>query len=257
MIKINLRKSVRVITSLSFVLFSCFLSSSLVASESKVTLEKAAINANDHASLQRGAKYFLNFCASCHSAEYIRYSRIAKDIKITDSDTADGEIYTDLVKTNLMFNTADINDHVKSSLRKKDGEKMFGMAPPDLTMVTRVRGVDWVYTYLKSFYVDENRPWGVNNTVFKDVAMPHVLYNYQGKQELKDGELQIVEPGKFNNEQYDEMITDLTNFLAYTAEPYKADRVYLGVWVLLFLTVFLVFAYLLKREYWRDIKKKK
>lgn len=224
-------------------------------SSAEVQLDKVNIDSSDYASLQRGAKYFTNFCGGCHSAEYMRYSRMAKDIKITDANTSDGEVYTDLVKTNLMFNTADINSHMKSGLTKKDGDKMFGVAPPDLTMVTRVRGNDWVYTYLKGFYADSNRPWGVNNKVFKDVAMPHILSNYQGKQELVGGELVITEPGIYNDEQYDQMVTDITNFLAYTAEPYKSDRISTGVWVLLFLSILLVFAYLMKREYWRDIKK--
>jgi len=205
--------------------------------------------------LQRGAKYFVNFCGGCHSAEYMRYSRMAKDIGLTDTD---GEVLTDLVKANLMFNTTDINSHIKSGLTKKDAGVMFGISPPDLTMATRVRGQDWVYTYLKSFYTDSDprRPWGVNNLVFKDAAMPNVLENFQGKQEFVDGELKVVKPGVYNTQQFDAMVTDITNFLSYTAEPYRADRMYAGVWVLLFLSVFFVFAYLLKREYWKDIKKK-
>lgn len=230
------------------------LSTGIYASES-VTLQKANINTSDNASLQRGAKYFMNFCASCHSAEYIRYSRFAKDIRITETEEANSELLVDLLKANLMFNTDDIHSHVKSALDKKDGEKMFGVAPPDLTMVTRVRGTDWVYSYLKSFYTDPTRPWGVNNAVFKDVAMPNVLANFQGEQELVGGELVVSKPGAYNDAEFDQMVTDLTAFLAYTAEPYKADRIYIGIWVLLFLSVLLVFAYLLKREYWKDVKK--
>ncbi len=235
-----------------YVLFGLYTHVS-TASQANIKLEKAPINASDEASLQRGAKYFMNFCGGCHSAEYMRYSQMAKDIKLTDTD---GAVLTDLVKTNLMFNTTDINSHIKTGMNKKDAAKWFGMAPPDLTMVTRVRGNDWVYTYLKSFYTDPKRPWGVNNLVFKDVAMPNVLQDYQGTQELQDHKLVIVEKGQQTPEQFDVMVTDLTNFLAYTAEPYKAQRVYLGVWVLLFLSVLFIFAYLMKREYWKNIKKK-
>lgn len=244
------------LTGICLLIFSLY-NNTGIANDVSVHLEQAPVNLSDYASLQRGAKYFMNFCAGCHSAEYIRYSRLSKDIKLTDSDSVDGEVLTDLVKANLMFNTADINSQIKSGLEKKDAQKMFGVAPPDLTMITRVRGQDWVYTYLKTFYKDSKRPWGVNNLVFKDAAMPHVLLNYQGEQRLNsNGELELVSPGLYTPEQYDQMITDLTGFLAYTAEPYKAERTSLGVWVLLFLSLFLVFAYLLKREYWKDVKNK-
>lgn len=226
-----------------------------VASESSTTLQKAPIDLSDSASLQRGAKYFMNLCASCHSAEYIRYSRLAKDIKITETEEQNGEVLVDVVKANLMFNTADINSHIKSSMSKKDAAKMFGVAPPDLTMITRVRGADWVYSYLKSFYTDPKRPWGVNNTVFKDVAMPNVLDNFQGQQALVDNKLVLTKNGVYDVDQFDQMVTDITAFLSYTAEPYRAERMYIGVWVLLFLSIFFVFAYLLKREYWKDVKK--
>lgn len=230
------------------------ISINIFANESAVHLLSAPINLKDEASLQRGAKYFMNLCSGCHSAEYIRYSRVAQDLKMTDTD---GNVLTDLVKTNLMFNTSDINTHIKSGMTTKDAEKWFGLAPPDLTMVTRVRGEDWVYTYLKSFYNDSKRPWGVNNLVFKDVAMPNVLADYQGEQNLIDNKLVIAKQGLYTAEKFDAMVTDITAFLSYTAEPYRAERMYIGVWVLLFLSVFFVFTYLLKREYWRDIKKDK
>ena len=234
-------------------LFIGFCAQTSVANVASVKLMKAPIDQKDEASLQRGAKYFMNFCGGCHSAEYMRYSQMAKDIKLTDTED---QILTDLVKTNLMFNTTDINSHIKTGMTKKDAAAWFGMAPPDLTMVTRVRGNDWVYTYLKSFYTDPKRPWGVNNLVFKDVAMPNVLQDYQGVQELKDHKLVVVKPGSYNEAQFNGLVADITNFLAYTAEPYKAQRIYIGVWVLLFLSVFFIFAYLLKKDYWKDIKKK-
>lgn len=232
--------------------FSLFIYNINASEANDVHLDKAKVDLSDKASLQRGAKYFMNFCVGCHSAEYQRYSRMMKDLNMTNTD---GEYLEDLVKANLMFNTADINSHIKSGLSVEDGAKMFGVAPPDLTMVTRVRGSDWVYTYLKSFYVDNNRPWGVNNLVFKDVAMPNVFENMQGVQELQNGKLESIKAGSLNYDQFDQVLNDLTNFLSYTAEPYKPERMYIGVWVLLFLGILLVFAYLLKREYWRDIKK--
>lgn len=221
------------------------------ANTGQIVLKSAPINLKDEASLQRGVKYYMNFCAACHSAQYIRYSRLAEDIKLTDTDN---QILTDEIKTNLMFNTTDINSQIKNGMLKKDAEKWFGVAPPDLTMVTRVRGQDWVYNYLKSFYIDKSRPWGVNNLVFKDVAMPNILAEYQGEQILDKGLLKIVKPGIYNEQQFDIMIADITNFLSYASEPYRANRIYIGIWVMLFLSVFLIFAYLMKREYWRDIK---
>jgi len=223
------------------------------ANEPDVKLLKAPINPQDEASLQRGAKYFMNFCSGCHSAEYMRYSQMAKDIKLSDSE---GQILTDLIKTNLMFNTTDINSHITSGMTKIDATKWFGTAPPDLTMVTRVRGNDWVYTYLKSFYTDPKRPWGVNNLVFKDVAMPNVLQDYQGEQNLVNHKLVQVKPGLYNSKEFNGLVADITNFLAYTAEPYKAIRIYYGVWVMLFLALFFVFAYLMKKEFWKDLKNK-
>lgn len=249
-------KKISNISIVSLLAITSFVSTNSLASGASIELQQAPIDLNDNASLQRGAKYFMNFCASCHSAEYMRYSRLAKDIKITETEEKDSAVLTDVVKANLMFNTTDINSHIKSSMTKKDGEKMFGVAPPDLTMVTRVRGSDWVYTYLKSFYTDPKRPWGVNNKVFKDVAMPNVLANFQGQQDLVNDQLVLTKDGLYDAEQYDEMVTDITAFLSYTAEPYRADRIYTGVWVLLFLSIFFVFAYLLKREYWKDVKKK-
>ncbi len=254
----NRRKNIKLLSLLSVSLISiCTMIpvSVAVAGESHIELQKAPVDLSDSTSLQRGAKYFMNLCASCHSAEYMRYSRLAKDIKITETEEKNSEVLTDLVKTNLMFNTADINSHIKTSMAKNDAAKMFGISPPDLTMVTRVRGADWVYSYLKSFYTDPKRPWGVNNLVFKDVAMPNVLDNFQGQQDLVDNKLVLTKQGVYDVEQFDQMVTDITAFLSYAAEPYRAERINTGVWVLLFLAMFLVFAYLLKREYWKDVKK--
>jgi ubiquinol-cytochrome c reductase cytochrome c1 subunit len=220
--------------------------------EASEVLQKAPIDLEDKASLQRGAKYFMNYCSGCHSLGYLRYSRLAEDLGIRD---ADGKILTDIVKSNLMFNTLKINEPILSSLKTADGKTLFGIAPPDLTLETRARSPDWVYTYLKSFYLDHGKVWGVNNLVFKDVAMPHVLSALQGEQTLEQGELVLTHPGSLSVVQYDQLVTDLVNFLTYAAEPARATRHYIGGWVLLFLSLLFVFAYLLKREYWKDIKK--
>jgi ubiquinol-cytochrome c reductase cytochrome c1 subunit len=168
-----------------------------------------------------------------------------------------------------------LNDKVNStigvSMPKVDAQKWFGVAPPDLSLVARSRGNDWLYTYLRSFYLDSKRPWGVNNTVFPDVGMPHVLINLQGEQapvyrteKITDDNGQVTEkqvishlelkkPGSMNPAEFDQAMTDLVNFLDYVGEPHKLERKRLGVWVMLFLVIFTLFAYLLKREYWKDI----
>ncbi len=234
-----------------------------------VSLQKAPNNLCDKASLQRGAKLYVNYCQGCHSLQHVRYKGMAKDIGIISQDETHQVLET-LVQDNLNFVTDNINDDMRSALPKKPAEEWFGVAPPDLTLVTRVRGTNWVYTYLKSFYLDESRPWGVNNLVFPDVGMPHVLLPLQGAQAPHyevvqhkiDGEiheqkvvdkLELVSKGQMSDKEYDRAVTDLVNFLEYVGEPHKLERQRLGVWVMLFLMVFSLFAYLLKREYWKDI----
>ncbi len=208
------------------------------------------INLSDQASLQRGARTFVNYCLSCHSAAYMRYNRMAKDLGISDS----------VLKENLMFASDKPGDLMKTNMAEEDAKKWFGVAPPDLTLVARVRKPDWIYTYLRSFYLDEKSPNGWNNTLFENVAMPHVLYSLQGSQRLagmdpETGKPQftVVRQGSLSPEEYDTLIRDLTNFLVYLAEPIKLKRHSIGVFVILFLLVFLVLAYLLKKEYWKDV----
>ena len=223
---------------------------------SALKLDDANIDLKDQASLQRGAKYFVNYCSGCHSLKYMRYNRLGADLGLSDGQ----------VIKNLMFTGGKMGDSMTIAMRPSDAAGWFGTAPPDLSVVARSRGVNWLYTYLRSFYLDESRPWGVNNTVFKDVGMPDVLWQLHGQQKAvyrtettEHGEhqvlegLELVQPGTMSPDEYDNAVRDLVNFLAYTGEPVKLERQRLGVWVLLFLAVFFVIAYLLKKEYWKDV----
>ncbi|MAZ44584.1 MAG: cytochrome c1 [Legionellales bacterium] len=259
-----MRKGILGIVALSTLL----LSPAVQASGQEMTLDTFQGRLCDDASLQRGAGVFMNYCAGCHSLQYMRYKGLGEGIGIRDART--GEALEDLIQQQLNFVTDKVHDAVVSAIPAKDAESWFGVAPPDLTLVARVRGTDWLYTYLKSFYKDTSRPWGVNNLVFPDVGMPHVLVALQGVQEpvmktvsteASDGahthevidHLELVEPGLLTPEEYDVLVTDLVNFLEFTGEPIKLERQRLGVWVMLFLVIFMLFTWLLKREYWKDV----
>ena len=205
----------------------------------------APIDATDYASLQRGARTFINNCLNCHSANYMRYNRL-KDIGLTEAQ----------IKDNLLFAGEKVGDTMKVAINPKDAKKWFGVAPPDLSVEVRARGADWVYAYLRGFYRDSTTTTGWNNTVYDKVAMPHVLYELQGEQILnhETHQLELVKPGKLSPEEYNNFVGDLTNFMAYMAEPAKQQRKHLGIWALLFLGVLLVLAKKLKKEYWKDIK---
>lgn len=210
----------------------------------EVHLDKAPIDPSDQASLQRGARTFINNCLNCHSASYMRYNRL-QDIGLTEKQ----------IKENLLFTAEKVGDPMTTAMNKKDAKKWFGVAPPDLSVEVRARGVDWVYTYMRSFYRDETRPSGWNNLVFDKVAMPHVLYELQGEQALnhETHTLTLTKSGKLSVEEYDALVGDLTNFMAYMAEPAKQQRNRLGWFVLLFLGVLLVLTIKLKKAYWKDI----
>lgn len=205
----------------------------------------APIDATDYASLQRGAKIFVNNCLNCHSANYMRYNRL-KDIGLTEAQ----------IKDNLLFAGEKVGDPMTVAMNSKDAKKWFGVAPPDLSVEVRARGADWVYAYLRGFYRDETRPTGWNNAVYDKVAMPHVLYELQGEQVMnhETHQLELVKPGKLSPSEYNNFVGDLTNFMAYMAEPAKEQRKHLGLWALLFLGILLVLAKKLKNEYWKDIK---
>lgn len=220
-------------------------------------LFKANIDVSDKQSLQRGARLFVNYCLSCHSARFQRYNRMARDLGLSDSQ----------VIQNLMFAADKIYEHMTVAMPREEAKEWFGAPPPDLTLIARRRGPDWLYTYLLTFYEDDKRPFGVNNWRFPNVSMPHVLWELQGIQKPvykteKDAEghehkvierLQLVKKGKLTPEQYQSAVRDLVAFLAYMGEPVQLERQRIGFWVLLYLVVFAVLSYLLKKEYWKDV----
>lgn len=205
-------------------------------------------------SLQRGVQTFVNYCLNCHSASYMRYNRL-QDLGLTEQQ----------IKQNLMFPTDKVGDTMSVAMNKKDGKSWFGAAPPDLSVIARVRGGDWLYTYLRTFYRDPETATGWNNIAFPNVGMPHVLYQLQGEQALKveereapggkheEKKLVLVKPGSMNKTEYDTLARDLVNYLVYMGEPARSQRVQLGIIVLAFLSVVFVLAYLLKKEYWKDV----
>jgi ubiquinol-cytochrome c reductase cytochrome c1 subunit len=219
------------------------------ASGAELHLDKAPDRSNDMPALQRGAKTFVNYCLNCHSASYMRYNRL-QDIGLTDAQ----------IKDNLMFTADKVGEPMRIAMQRADAKAWFGAAPPDLTVIARARasefgsGSDWLYTYLRGFYRDEARPTGWNNTVFSNVGMPHVLWEQQGDQVLgEDHKLSLVKPGKMSVAEYDQMVGDLVGFLKYMGEPMSELRKRLGVIVLIGLAILFVFAYALKREFWKDI----
>lgn len=208
-------------------------------------LQHAQIDPTDKASLQNGAKLFMNYCFGCHQTKYQRYNRVAKDL----------DIPVELMKENLIFTGVKIGNLMENSVDAKESAKWFGQTPPDLTLVARSRGVDWVYTYLKTFYVEEGRPFGVNNLMLPGVGMPHVFQELQGVPTLQEDGKTIVTDGsgEMSDDEYDVAVTDLVNFLHYAGEPSKLERQNMGKWVIAFLFVFFILSYLLKKEYWRDV----
>lgn len=237
------------------------LPTSVFAAGGNVHLDHVSLDDTDMSSLQHGAKIFTNYCMGCHAARFSRYERVADDLGIPH------ELYME----NLVFDDSKIGDLMTIAMPKDQSKQFFGATPPDLTMVARVRGADWLYTYLRSFYRDDSRPFGVNNKTFPNVGMPHVMLELQGLQECAIGgteidpltgasmgtdpcgSLKVTEEGSMTTAEYDEAVYDLVNFLAYTAEPMAKDRKRLGVYVLLFIALFGFFAYLLNREYWKEI----
>ena len=235
-------------------------SGAAVASEAPGgVIEPAHNDITNVASLQRGARNFVNYCMGCHSARYVRFSRLGEDLGLSEQQVID----------NLMFTGERIHDTMKISMRPEDAARWFGVTPPDLSLVARSRGTDYIYSFLKSFYVDPSRPTGVNNRVMPQTAMPHVLWELQGVQEaVYDGEsdaehnavhkrfkeFRPIRPGTLTPKEYDEFVRDTVNFLDYIGEPMQLERRSIGFRVLAFLLVFFLFAYFLKKEYWKDVK---
>jgi ubiquinol-cytochrome c reductase cytochrome c1 subunit len=230
--------------SLLATLMPLLLLTQLAVANEGAHLDRAPIDAANQDSLQRGARTFINSCLNCHSASFMRYNRL-QEIGLTEKQ----------IKDNLLFAGEKVGDTMKVAMSKKEAKAWLGVAPPDLSVEVRARGADWVYTYLRSFYRDDTRPTGWNNAVYDKVAMPHVLYELQGEQAFnhETHELTLTKPGKLSTEEYNTLIGDLTNYMAFMAEPGKQQRNHLGWFVLLFLGVLLVLTYKLKKAYWKDI----
>lgn len=216
-------------------------------------LKSANASLADTGSLQNGAKLYFNYCSGCHSLNLMRYSRIAEDLDLTEEQ----------VTTNFNFTGANFGERIPASMDPADGMRWFGAAPPDLSLMARAKGVDYIFTYLQSFYLDPSRPLGWNNTLFPNASMPNVLWELQGMQTatLKPAEgenpaefaLQLHQAGSMNQEEFEQVARDIANFLQYAAEPAALQRTSIGIWVLLFLSVFTLLAYFLKLEYWKDV----
>ena len=230
----------------------------VMANEGGHHLEAADVDLNNQASLQRGAKYFANYCLNCHAASYMRFDRMGHDLGLDE----------EMLKDNLMFVPGiKVGETMKVAMPKASATGWFGTPPPDLSLVSRSRGADWLNTYLKSFYTDDERPFGTNNLVFKKVGMPNVLETLQGVQkpvfrseEAADGttrevidHLELVSEGSLTPAEYNQFVRDLVTFLVYLGEPAQMERRSIGVWVLLFMVVFTALAYLLKLEFWKDL----
>ena len=232
----------------------------VIASETELKLDRAPIDPLDAASLQRGAHTFVNYCLNCHSASYMRYNRL-HDIGLTEQQ----------IRDNLVFSGVKVGDLMKVAMEPKDSKEWFGTPPPDLTVIARSRsshagpGSDWLYTYLRSFYRDPSRPTGWNNVVYPNVAMPHVLWQLQGEQVLKEAQVQgpgymrtvhalaLDKPGTMKPAEYNALVADLVNYMAFMAEPAAHERIRYGLYALVLLSFLIGLSYLLKKEFWKDV----
>jgi ubiquinol-cytochrome c reductase cytochrome c1 subunit len=230
------------------------------ASEGEVHLDKAPIDLHDRESLQRGARTFVNYCLNCHSANYMRYNRL-RDIGLTEQQ----------IRDNLVFPEVKVGELMKIAMDPKESKEWFGATPPDLTVIARSRashagtGSDWLYTYLRSFYKDPSRPTGWNNVVYPNVGMPHVLWQLQGEQVLKEAKvpaegymrtvhkLELERKGALAPLAYDEVVADLVNYMTYMSEPAQNDRVTIGLYAIIVLSVLIGLAYAMKKSYWKDV----
>lgn len=246
----NLSKSFS--TLASALLLAAGLAGMPAQAEEGPAVDHANIDLGDQASLQRGARNFVNYCLTCHSAAYMRYSRLT-DIGLTEDE----------IRQNLILTGQKVGDTMTVALDRADAKAWFGVQPPDLSVEARVRGADWLYTYLRGFYQDETRATGWNNVVFPNVGMPHVLYELQGVQKLEEGKageggeaerkLVMVKPGTMSPAEYDRFTLDLVNYLVYMGEPARASRIQIGLFTIAFLVVAFFLTLALKKEYWKDI----
>ena len=258
-VPVVLCRSMRALRTLTAVALATFTlgATGALASGGDVALDRAPINLHDQASLQRGARNFINYCLNCHNAAYMRYSALTQ-IGLTEQQ----------IRENLLFTTDKFGDTMVSALDPQDAKEWFGGVPPDLTLAARVRGPDWLYTFLRSFHRDDASPTGWNNALFKNVGMPHVLHDLQGTQMLaKAGEkpghgghmepvmkLAVDRTGTMSAAEYDRFVSDLVNYMTYMAEPSRAQRSQVGVIVLFFLVIAFFVSLWLKHEYWKDVK---
>ncbi|HEX5960408.1 MAG TPA: cytochrome c1 [Rhodanobacteraceae bacterium] len=244
----------RTLSAILLALAAAFVVSPTALAEEGGGYPDANINVHDQASLQRGARLFMNYCVGCHSLKYLRYSQLADGLGLTEKQ----------VMENLNFTGAKFGEPIVSSMPGADAEKWFGTPPPDLSLEVGARGADWVSAYLKSFYLDSSTHTGWNNTVFPGVAMPFPLWQLQGEQVAvmnppESGqpatvkELRLAHPGSMTPGQYDQAVRDLTSFLAYVSAPDELTRSHIGAWVVLYLVLFTLFALVLKKEYWKDV----
>ncbi|MGI9234835.1 MAG: cytochrome c1 [Woeseiaceae bacterium] len=236
----------------------CFASAQGFAAGGGADMAPAEIDPDNVSSLQRGARNFMNYCSGCHSAQYVRYKTIGKYLGLSDEQLVD----------NLMFNADKTFETIQASMPSDDAKRWYGTAPPDLSLTARSKGVDYVYNFLKGFYVEEESPTGVNNVVLAGTSMPHVLWELQGYQtaifathENEDGSVtttfegfEMLSAGAMDAEDYEDFVRDTVNFLAYISEPIRSDRRKLGVWVLMFLIFFFILASMLKKQIWKDVK---
>jgi len=210
---------------------------------------KAINNISNKASLQRGAKYFVNYCSGCHSLKYMRMSTLAKDLDIEE------KIFT----KNLIFSSKKIGETMTIAMNAVDAEKWFGAAPPDLSLIARSKGADYVFAKLNTYYEDDDSLTGYNNLAYPNTSMPNILANLQGGQKLildshnKPEKFTKVSSGSYSEKEYQQLTNDITNFLVYVSEPAKLKRYSMGFWVLMFIFLFTVIAYYTKKEFWKDI----
>ena len=230
------------------------------AADTHVSLDRAPIDPYDTVSLQRGAHAFVNYCLNCHSASYMRYNRL-RDLGLTEKQ----------IRDNLVLTEAKVGDLMKIAMDPRDAKEWFGAPPPDLTVIARSRsshagsGTDWLYTYLRTFYRDASRPTGWNNLIYPNVGMPHALWQLQGEQVLKEAQepgpgymrtvqrLELERPGTMKPVDYDRLVADLVNYMTYMSEPARDDRVTLGLYALIVISILVALAYALKKAYWKDV----
>ena len=237
-----------------------------MASSGGFKLEKADVNLESKQSLRHGAKLFVNYCMSCHSAAYMRYNRMGRDLGLTDEQVEENMMFIANFDKEERGEPKKIGDLMTVAMQKKDAKAFFGTEVPDLTVVARARGADWLYTYLTTFYADETRPFGVNNAAFPNVGMPHVLWELQGLKkkvvvkekdshghDVEHVKFETITEGSMSDVEFKRAMNDLTNFLVYMGEPIKLERQRIGIFVMFFLIFFFFLAYLLKKEYWKDI----